>query len=118
MRFPIKTGYPVHKFLEAFENYLPNVTSVSSVRVGDVLISEDDLQYWLERHLPRQTPAAKKHVRYAGDAALIAEGIKGVQDRKWPNASQAALELAPRAEGAETAKVDRLRRAISKGLGK
>ena len=60
----------------------------------------------------------KKYVRYADDAALIAKGIKGVQDGKWPNANQAALELAPRAEGVKTAKVDRLRRAIRKGLGR
>jgi hypothetical protein len=56
----------------------------------------------------------KKYVRYADDAALIAKGIKGVQDGKWPNANRAAPELG----GADTAKVDRLRRAIRKELGK
>jgi hypothetical protein len=92
---------------------LLNVNFDLSVRQGHYLISEGDLQYWLGRHFPRQTSAVKKHVRYAGDAALIAEGIKGVRDRKWPNANQAAQKLG----GADTAKVDRLRRAIRKGLG-
>jgi hypothetical protein len=82
--------------------------------LGHYLISEDDLQYWLERHLPRQTSAVKKYVRYADDAALIDKGIKGVQGGKWPNANQAALELGE----ADTAKVDRLRRAIRKELSK
>jgi hypothetical protein len=100
------------------EEWLLNVNFDLSVRQGHYLISEGDLRYWLERHLPRQTSAVKKHVRYANDAALAAQGVKGVQDGKWPNANQAALELAPRAEGAKAAKVDRLRRAIRKGLDK
>jgi hypothetical protein len=108
----------LQKTMENWEPALLNVNFDLSIKLGHYLISEGDLQYWLERHLPRQTSAVKKHVRYANDAALIAEGIKKVQDGKWPNANQAALELAPRAEGAETAKVDRLRRAIRKGLGK
>jgi hypothetical protein len=73
------------KDMENYERLL-NVNFVSSVRLGHILISEDDLQYWLERHLPRQTSAVKKYVRYADDAALIAKGIKGVQGGKWPNA--------------------------------
>jgi hypothetical protein len=96
--------------------WLLNVNFNLSVRQGHYLISEGDLQYWLKCHLPRQTShvfvAVKKHVRYAGDAVMIAEGIKGVRDGKWPNANQAALKLA----GPDTAKADRLRRAIRKGL--
>ena len=92
----------LQKTMENWEHLL-NVSFDSSVRLGHVLISED----W-------QTSAVKKYVRYADDAALIAKGFKGVRDRKWPNANQAALELGE----ADTAKVDRLRRAIRKELSK
>jgi hypothetical protein len=104
----------MQKVVENSEHLL-NVNFDVSVRLGHVLISEDDLQYWLERHLPRQTSAVavKTHVRYADDAALIARGIKGVRNGKWPNANQAALALG----GADTAKVERLRRKIREGLG-
>jgi hypothetical protein len=107
----------LQKTIENWEHLL-SVNFVSTVRLGRILISEDDLRHWLECHFPRQTSAGKKHVRYAGDAALITEGINGLNSGKWPNANQAAQELAHRAEGAGAAKIDRLRRAIRKGLDK
>ena len=100
---------------------------------GHVRQSQSEVQYesiyfklvWIKRadaetvfHLSDVAPLPRKSRRYAGDDELAREGFKGIQTGKWPNQHQAAIALAPRAEGtSDTAKIDRLQRKIS-GLGK
>jgi hypothetical protein len=66
--------------------------------------------------LETDSDAPAKSTRYATDEALVAEGMAGIKNRKYPNALKAAEALASRAEGVSTleAKIDRLRRKIAK----
>jgi hypothetical protein len=54
---------------------------------------------------PRKPKQLHMHQRYAGDNALVAEAIEGLKSNppKYPNKWQAALALAPRAEGLDQA---------------
>jgi hypothetical protein len=60
----------------------------------------------------RELKQPRMHQRYAGDDALVVEGRKGLKNGKYPNAWQAAQDLAARAEGSATGKVHRLYKKI------
>jgi hypothetical protein len=86
-------------------------------------VSSDDLEFWVAQKLAIHSPAPpadvpKKHLRYALDDKLAAEGVAGILSSppKWANANQAAITLAGDAVGTDKAKVDRLGRKISKLL--
>jgi len=64
------------------------------------------------RHKTRISP----NTRYATDAALVSEGIAGIENKKYPNYLKAAQALAPRAEGNVAAATDRLRKKIRAAL--
>lgn len=69
--------------------------------------SKDDLVCWADQQI------TTKGRRYSSDADLVAEARKGMKEGRWPNKHQAALALAPRAEGQSIeAIVDRLARKI------
>jgi hypothetical protein len=53
------------------------------------------------RAKPRKPKQPRMYKRYAGDEALVAEAIKGLKKQEYPNVWQAALALAPRAQGSD-----------------
>lgn len=76
-----------------------------------VEVNSSDLEAWL-------SPQAKAHRRFSSDEGLVQEGVAGLRNRIWPNRHQAAIALAPKAEGqSEKAKIDRLERKIKTALG-
>jgi hypothetical protein len=85
---------------------------------GDMRISRKDLLNWLDRNAPTLKTPAPKGQHYA-EEDLIAEGARGVQDRTYKNALQAARALASRAGGIGTldSTVTRLRKKIGVALG-
>ena len=80
---------------------------------------KDDLEGWLDRRgLRTDKPATKQktkvhHYRHAGDAGLVARGLKLVA--KGASNSEAARRLAPHAIGGTLEqRIDRLRRLVGK----
>jgi hypothetical protein len=85
---------------------------------GGIRISRKDLLDWLDRNEPMLKTPTPKGQHYA-EEDLIAEGVRGVRDRTYKNAFQAAQLLAPRASGIGTpaSTVTRLRKKIGAALG-
>ncbi len=91
------------------------VLEKSGERRATVDIDRDDYEAWLNRiTAPVAIDLPAKGKRYVGDDELVAEGVEGLRTNRWPNAYQAALELAERARGpaTEKSKADRLHRKI------
>lgn len=81
---------------------------------GNTRASEADVIYWLDQKFPNNPNTENR--RYADDEALVAEAVKGIDSKMYANAHQAARALAPRAQGTESAAIDRLGRKISARL--
>jgi hypothetical protein len=109
-RLGITTGYA--------QKLLRDARNSGEVRcINDNGINKGDLIGWLDRHPPQTSkPATPKkgkvhNYRHAGDAALVARGLKMVT--KGMTNSEAARQLAPQATGGtELQRIDRLRRLI------
>lgn len=87
---------------------------------GNICISRKDLVDWLNQESPPPKLVLQSNRRYPEDAALVQEAVDGLNANppKWPNAHQAAIALQSRAKGAsDSAKIDRLERAIRKASG-
>jgi hypothetical protein len=92
-----------------------------ALMTGDIRISRKGLFDWLEQELPKPNSVLQSNRRYPEDAALVQEAVDGLSatSPRWPNAHQAAIALQSRAKGAsDSAKIDRLERAIRKASGK
>jgi hypothetical protein len=62
---------------------------------------------------PESVKPREKYKRNTTDDALVAEAIEGLESKKFANVNQAALFLAPRADGSEQTAARRLNRKIA-----